>query len=125
MSANTNAIPAVETTTCAIVGGGPAGMVLAYLLARQGIDVTLLEMHADFDRDFRGDTLHPSILEIIDELGLAEKLLQLPHTKIREFAIETASGRVQLANLGSLHTKFPSITVMPQVQFLDFLAADA
>lgn len=125
MSATAAPIPPVARITCAIVGGGPAGMVLAYLLARHGIDVTLLEMHADFDRDFRGDTLHPSILEIMDELGLAEKLLQLPHTKIREFAVETASGRVQLADLGSLHTKFPFITVMPQVQFLDFLAAEA
>ena len=74
----------VRQTTCVIVGGGPAGVVLSYILARNGVDVTLLEMHHDFDRDFRGDTLHPAILEVMDELGLAERLLQLPHTKLSQ-----------------------------------------
>src|SRR5215467_117959 len=79
-------------TTCCIVGGGPAGAVLALLLARQNIPVTLLEAHADFDRDFRGDTLHPSILEVMDEIGLADRLLQLPHTKLSLVAPPAATG---------------------------------
>src|SRR5581483_5637935 len=69
----------VAETTCCVVGAGPAGALLALLLARRGIAVTLLEMHADFDRDFRGDTVHPAILEILDEVGLAERALELPH----------------------------------------------
>ena len=72
----------VKQTSCVIVGGGPAGVILSFILARQGIPVTLLEAHHDFDRDYREDTLHPSILEIMDELGLAERLLQLPHTTV-------------------------------------------
>ena len=72
----------VEQTTCCVVGAGPAGAALSFMLARKGIPVLLLESHLDFDRDFRGDTLHPSILEVIDELGLAERLLQLPHTRL-------------------------------------------
>src|SRR5713226_8057426 len=71
----------VFRTTCCIVGGGPAGAVLALLLARQSVDVMLLEAHKDFDRDFRGDTVHPSTLEILDEIGLAERLHQLRHVK--------------------------------------------
>jgi 2-polyprenyl-6-methoxyphenol hydroxylase-like FAD-dependent oxidoreductase len=82
----------VQRTTSCVVGGGPGGAVLALLLARKGIDVTLLEAHDDFDRDYRGDTVHPSVLEIMDELGLAEKLLDLPHTKISSFPLQTASG---------------------------------
>src|SRR5437016_14095554 len=69
-------------TTCCVAGGGPGGMMLALLLARAGVKVTLLEAHKDFDREFRGDTLHPSILEILDQMGLAERLHQLPHNKI-------------------------------------------
>src|ERR1700757_5353234 len=76
-----NLDPAGETTCC-VVGGGPGGMMLALCLARRGIDVTLLEAHKDFDREFRGDTLHPSILEILDQIGLAEPLHQLRHNKI-------------------------------------------
>jgi 2-polyprenyl-6-methoxyphenol hydroxylase-like FAD-dependent oxidoreductase len=112
-------------TACVIVGGGPAGAVLALLLARKGIAVTLLEMHKDFDRDFRGDTLHPSIMEIMDEIGLADRLLQLPHAKMRTMTAPTTMGPVQVADLGRLKTKFPFITMMPQAQFLDFIAAEA
>src|SRR5207253_2485475 len=70
-------------TTCCVVGAGPAGTILALLLARRGVSVTLLEAHGDFERDFRGDTIHPAILEILDEIGLADKLLALPHSKLR------------------------------------------
>ena len=82
----------VKRTTCCIVGGGPGGAVLALLLARQGVYVTLLEAHPDFDREFRGDTIHPSVMEIMDELGLAERLLRLRHTKVRSLTFQTAAG---------------------------------
>lgn len=114
-----------QQTTCAVVGGGPAGVVLAYMLARKGIDVTLLEAHHDFDRDFRGDTLHPSTLEVMDELGLAEKLLQLPHTKLSRAAAQTLMGPVNVIDLGHLKTKFPYIAFMPQARFLEFMTAEA
>jgi 2-polyprenyl-6-methoxyphenol hydroxylase-like FAD-dependent oxidoreductase len=106
-------------------GGGPGGAVLALLLARKGIDVTLLEAHKDFDRDFRGDTLHPSVLEIMDELGLAERLLNLPHTKISSFPLQTASGSFVPLDFRSLRTQFPYIAVMPQTRFLKFVTAEA
>jgi 2-polyprenyl-6-methoxyphenol hydroxylase-like FAD-dependent oxidoreductase len=78
-------------TGCCVVGGGPGGMFLALLLARQGVDVTLLEAHRDFDRDFRGDTIHPSTLELLDRMGLARALHALPHTKLAEISL-TAGG---------------------------------
>ena len=118
-------IRSVERTTCCVVGGGPAGVVLAYQLARNGIPVILLESHLDFDRDFRGDTLHPSTLEIMDELGLADRLLELPHTKLRTFAFETAKGAVVVGDFGRLHTTFPYVALMPQARFLDFMTAEA
>src|SRR3970040_2488127 len=82
-------------------------------------------MHKDFERDFRGDTLHPSTLEIMDELGLAERLLQLPHSRISEATLPTEAGPVTLTNLGRLKTKFPFIALMPQSRFLDFLTGEA
>lgn len=114
-----------ETTTCTIVGGGPAGAVLALLLARKGIPVVLLEAHADFDRDFRGDTVHPSVMQVLDELGLAERLLQLRHTKLDRFTIQTTSGPVSPVNFKRLKTRFPYITLMPQKNFLEFITAEA
>lgn len=112
-------------TTCVVVGGGPAGAVLSLLLARQGIRVTLLEMHSDFDRDFRGDTLHPSVLEIMDEIGLADRLLELRHSKISQLTTPSQNGPVQLADLHVLHTRFPFITMMPQAQFIEFIIQEA
>ena len=114
-----------EQTTCCVVGAGPAGAVLAYLLARQGIPALLLEQHEDFDRDFRGDTLHPSVLEIMDELGLAGRLLQLPHTKLRTFTLQTTDGPFSPVDFGRLKTRFPYIALMPQARFLEFMTAEA
>src|SRR5215216_3700983 len=112
-----------QQTICCIVGGGPAGAVLALLLARQGIPVMLLEAHADFDRDFRGDTIHPSTMELMDELGLSDRLLQLHHTKIRSISFPTAAGPVQVADFGRLKTRHPYIVMLPQVHFLEFITA--
>src|SRR5258708_40094999 len=85
--------------TCCIAGGGPAGMMLGYLLARAGVDVIGLEKHADFLRDFRGDTIHPSTLEVMYELGLLKKSLERPHQEIREFAGQFGDELVPLADL--------------------------
>lgn len=114
-----------QQTTCCVVGGGPAGVVLSYLLARRGIPVTLLESHGDFDRDFRGDTLHPSIMEVMDELGLADDLLKLPHTKLDKMTAPRDGGTFVLADLSHLKTKFPFITFMPQARFLTFVTTRA
>lgn len=113
-----------HVTDCCIVGGGPAGMVLALLLARTGLAVTLLESHTDFERDFRGDTLHPSTMELMDTLGLADRLLQLPHTKIEQITIPTPQGSFTPATMRRLPTRFPYITLMPQAHFLHFLAGE-
>jgi len=115
----------VERTTCCIVGGGPAGAVLALLLARAGVDVTLLEAHPDFDREFRGDTLHPSVMEIMDQLGLAQRLLELRHTKVRSLTFQTVSGPFTPVDFSHLNTKFPCITMMPQTSFLEFITGEA
>ena len=109
-------------THCCIVGGGPAGMVLALLLGRAGVQTTILEEHDDFERDFRGDTVHPSTMELMDDLGLADRLLQLPHARIQRLVFDAPSGPVTLADLSRLRTRFPYITMMPQAHFLDFLA---
>ncbi|MDZ8238309.1 MAG: FAD-dependent oxidoreductase [Nostoc sp. ChiQUE01a] len=115
----------VQTTDCCIVGGGPAGAVLALLLARQGISVMLLETHKDFDRDFRGDTIHPSVMEIMEELGLSDRLLEIPHTKIRRLSIQTPEDSVTLADFSHLKTRYPYITMLPQVKFLEFITQEA
>lgn len=116
----------VRQVDCCIVGGGPAGAVLALLLARQGISVMLLEAHRDFDRDFRGDTLQPSAMEIMAELGLANRLLQLPHTKLRSITLRSVEGNILFSpSFDRLKTRYPYITVMPQVRFLDFIVAEA
>lgn len=114
-----------QRTSCCVVGGGPGGMILALLLARQGVRVTLLEAHKDFDREFRGDTIHPSILEILDEIGLAEPLHQLRHVKIYGPTIRTANTPFTPIDFRRLKTRFPYIMLIPQTKFLEFLAAEA
>jgi 2-polyprenyl-6-methoxyphenol hydroxylase-like FAD-dependent oxidoreductase len=115
----------VQEVDCCVVGGGPGGAVLALLLARSGIRVQLLEAHDDFDRDFRGDTLHPSVLEIMDELGLSERLHSLRHSKVQTFSFITPDGPITLADLRRLKTRFPYIMMVPQSQFLELLTEEA
>lgn len=108
-------------TRCCIVGGSPAGMMLGYLLARAGVDVIVLEKHGDFFRDFRGDTVHPSTLNVMDELGLIDGFLKLPHQKLRKMRGVFGNTLVQIADLTRLHAKHPFIAFMPQWDFLNFL----
>jgi 2-polyprenyl-6-methoxyphenol hydroxylase-like FAD-dependent oxidoreductase len=110
------------TTTCCITGGGPAGMMLGFLLARAGVAVAILEKHADFFRDFRGDTIHPSTLELMHELGLLERFLELPHQKLERLAIQVGETRLQMLDLSHLPTQCKYIALMPQWDFLNFLA---
>jgi len=109
-------------TRCCIAGGGPAGMMLGFLLARAGIDVIVLEKHADFLRDFRGDTIHPSTLEIIHELGLLDELLRLPHETVYQLNAQIGETTLTLADFTHLPTCCRFIAFMPQWDFLDFLA---
>ncbi|HVX71273.1 MAG TPA: FAD-dependent oxidoreductase [Devosia sp.] len=113
------------TTTCCIAGGGPAGMMAGFLLARAGIDVIVLEKHADFFRDFRGDTIHPSTLELMYELGLLEAFLELPHDEVHELSAEIGPDRLPLADFRHLPTHCKYIALMPQWDFLDFIADQA
>jgi len=113
------------STDCVIAGGGPAGMMLGLLLARAGIDVTVLEKHQDFLRDFRGDTVHPSTLQVMHELGLLEKFLKLPHTRIARGTIEIGERHFVIGDFSRLPTVCKFIALMPQWDFLDFLADEA
>ncbi len=117
----------METTStrCCIAGGGPAGMMLGLLLARAGVDVLVLEKHADFLRDFRGDTIHPSTLEVMYELGLLERLLLLPHQKVSRINAQFGDLALTVADFSSLSTHCPFVAFMPQWDFLTFLAAEA
>jgi 2-polyprenyl-6-methoxyphenol hydroxylase-like FAD-dependent oxidoreductase len=110
------------STTCCIAGGGPAGMMLGFLLARAGIDVTVLEKHGDFLRDFRGDTIHPSTLELMHELGLLEDFLKIPHDEVRELSAQVGPDHLTLADFRHLPTRCKFIALMPQWDFLDFVA---
>src|SRR5437762_1305314 len=112
-------------TRCVVAGGGPAGIMAGYLLARASVPVMVLEKHADFLRDFRGDTLHPSTLELMHELGLLEELLRLPHHKIPRFSARMGDREVTIADLSRLPVRAPFIAMMPQWDFLDFLAREA
>ena len=111
----------VQRAACCIAGGGPAGAMLGLLLAREGMDVMVLEKHGDFLRDFRGDTIHPSTLEVMDELGMAEKLLTRPAHQGAATQRFDGEGRYRSGFLPS-PTHFPFIALMPQWDFLSFVA---
>jgi 2-polyprenyl-6-methoxyphenol hydroxylase-like FAD-dependent oxidoreductase len=116
---------ATRTTQCCIAGGGPAGMMLGLLLARAGVDVTVMEKHADFLRDFRGDTIHPSTLELMHELGWLDELLALPHTKATVLRFQNGEHEVPVGDFRHLPTRARYIAFMPQWDLLDFLARKA
>ena len=110
---------------CCVVGGGPAGMLLGLLLARSGVDVVVLEKHGDFLRDFRGDTIHPSTLELLDELGLLDAFLQRPHQEMKRVSIAIGAESFTVADFARLPTRCKFIAFMPQWDFLDFVAEQA
>lgn len=110
---------------CCIVGGGPAGAILALLLARRGVRVALLEMHKDFDREFRGDTVHPSTLEILDQIGLAGRVHELRHSKIFGPTLQTDDAPFTPVDLRRLKTKYPYILLVPQKLLLEMLTEEA
>ena len=116
---------ASEKTTCCVVGGGPAGMMLGYLLARAGVSVTVLEKHADFFRDFRGDTVHPSTLELMHELGLLEDFLKLPHQKLSYTGGVFGDLQFRAANFQHVPTHCKFVALMPQWDFLNFISERA
>ena len=113
------------TTTCVIAGGGPAGMMAGYLLARAGVDVVVVEKHRDFLRDFRGDTVHPSTLELMWELGLLEKFLARPHQEVRRLSVDIGKESFAVVDFSHLPTHCKFAVLMPQWDFLDFLANEA
>src|SRR5438309_8491329 len=119
-----NAQPDIRAR-CIVVGGGPAGMMTGYLLARAGVEVAVLEKHSDFNRDFRGDTIHPSTLELLHELGLLDEFLKLPHQEVREMAGSFNGHSATLADFSRLPTRCKFIAFMPQWDFLNFLATHA
>ncbi len=113
------------TTRCCIAGGGPAGMMLGFLLARAGIDVVVLEKHGDFLRDFRGDTVHPSTMQVMHELGLLDAFLARPHSEVRTLGVQIGDVFTEIADFTHLPTQAKFIALMPQWDFLDFIADEA
>ena len=113
----------ITSVQCCIAGGGPAGMMLGLLLARAGIEVLVLEKHRDFLRDFRGDTIHPSTLQVLHELGMLDEFLKLPHQEVRELRAQFGETRIPIADFSGL--PFPFIAMIPQWDFLDFVARQA
>jgi 2-polyprenyl-6-methoxyphenol hydroxylase-like FAD-dependent oxidoreductase len=111
----------IINTRCCIVGGGPAGMMLGYLLGRAGVDTIVLEKHADFFRDFRGDTVHPSTLQVMDELGLIDGFLKLPHQQLQKMDGKFGDTTIRIADLSRLKINYPFVAFMPQWDFLNFL----
>src|SRR6202041_1117257 len=120
-----NPISETITTRCCIVGGGPAGMMCGFLLARAGIDVVVLEKHADFLRDFRGDTVHPSTLELMYELGVLEDFLRRPHQELSRIGAQVDDFVVTVADFSHLPTHCKFVGLMPQWEFLNFIAEKA
>src|ERR687898_1952686 len=114
-----------RVASCCVVGGGPAGMMLGYLLARAGVDVIVLEKHADFFRDFRGDTIHPSTLDLMAELGLLEEFLRLPHTRVSQGGVVIGEKTFNLIDFRRLPTRCKFMAMMPQWDFLNFIATQA
>jgi 2-polyprenyl-6-methoxyphenol hydroxylase-like FAD-dependent oxidoreductase len=112
-------------TTCCIVGGGPAGMMLGFLLARAGVDTVVMEKHADFFRDFRGDTIHPSTLELMHELKILTEFLKLPHQKVKTLRAVVGGETIAVGDFSHLPVHCPYIALMPQWDFLNFLAEQA
>lgn len=115
------------STNCCIVGGGPAGVMAGFLLARRGVEVLVLEKHQDFFRDFRGDTVHPSTLNIFDQLGILDKFLELPHQKVDKFNLEinNNSQKITMGDFSKLNIKSPYIAMVPQWDFLNFIVEHA
>src|SRR5262249_34408394 len=111
-------------TTCCIAGGGPAGMMLGYILARAGVEVMVLEKHADFLRDFRGDTVHPSTMEAMWELGLLDRFLERPAARVGQLFGQIGPDLVPLADFPHLPAHAPFVAFMPQWEFLDFLVTE-
>ncbi|MEU0370170.1 FAD-dependent oxidoreductase [Streptomyces sp. NPDC006283] len=122
-----NATEAGERSTCCVVGGGPAGMVLALLLARAGVEVTVLEKHGDFLRDFRGDTVHPTTLALLEELGLGERFARLPQRRVTTIQLPLGPDRslVTVGNIGALRGRYNYVALVPQWDLLDLLADEA
>ena len=110
---------------CCIAGGGPAGMMAGLLLARAGVEVLVVEKHADFLRDFRGDTIHPSTLEILHDLRLADTLLKLPHQKVHSLTFHAGGETLPVAEFDAASARFPYVAIMPQWDFLNFLTREA
>ncbi len=118
-------LPETIQTRCCITGGGPAGVMLGYLLARMSVDVVVLEKHADFLRDFRGDTIHPSTLEIMYELGILDQFLKRPHQEVRELSGQIGNEVLTIADFRHLPTHCKFLGLMPQWDFLNFIAEQA